>query len=52
MEVLLNALEPADDRAPGPLNPELAAPLLVDASRERLPSAADLLQAEAPAGTG
>jgi hypothetical protein len=30
---------------------ELAAPLFVDASRQRLPSAADLLHAEAPART-
>jgi pimeloyl-ACP methyl ester carboxylesterase len=52
VEVLLDALEPADDQGPGPLKPELDAPVLVDGSRERLPSAAELLHAEAPAGTG
>jgi pimeloyl-ACP methyl ester carboxylesterase len=49
VEVLLHALEPADDQGPGPLKQELAAPLLVDTSRARLPSAANLLHAEAPA---
>ncbi len=48
VEALLHTLEPADDQAPGPLGPEPAAPLFVDASRDRLPSAADLLRAEAP----
>jgi pimeloyl-ACP methyl ester carboxylesterase len=50
VEVLLHALEPADDQGPGALGPELGAPLLVDTSRERLPAAADVLRAEAPAG--
>ena len=49
VQVLLHALGPAD-RAPGPLGPEPGAPLLVDTSRERLPTAADLLRAD-PAGT-
>jgi len=52
VEVLLHTLEPTDDQGLGPLKPELAAPLFVDASRERLPTAADPLRAEAPAGTG
>jgi pimeloyl-ACP methyl ester carboxylesterase len=51
VEVLLNALEPPEGQGPGALKPELAAPLLVDESRERLPAAADLLRAEAPAGS-
>jgi pimeloyl-ACP methyl ester carboxylesterase len=42
VKVLLHALEPAGDQAPGALEPELGAPLLVDSSRERLPAAADL----------
>jgi pimeloyl-ACP methyl ester carboxylesterase len=48
--VLLHALEPAADQGPGALSPELGAPLLVDSSRNRLPAAADVLRAEAPAG--
>jgi hypothetical protein len=48
--VLLHTLEPAADQGPGALEPELDAPLLVDSSRERLPAAADVLRAEAPAG--
>jgi len=51
VKVLLHALEPADDQAPGALEAELGAPLLVDSSRERLPAAADVLRMEAPAGT-
>jgi pimeloyl-ACP methyl ester carboxylesterase len=52
VEVLLNALDPPDGQGPGSLRPgELAAPLFVDASRERLPAAADLLREESPAGT-
>jgi pimeloyl-ACP methyl ester carboxylesterase len=47
--VLLHALEPADDQAPGALQAELGAPLLVDSSRERLPAAADLLRVADPA---
>ena len=46
VEVLLNALEPPEGQGPGALRPELAAPLLVDSSRERLPKAEDLLRAE------
>jgi pimeloyl-ACP methyl ester carboxylesterase len=49
VEVLLHALEPADDQGPGALKAELGAPLFVDSSRERLPIAVDLLDA-APAG--
>jgi pimeloyl-ACP methyl ester carboxylesterase len=48
VQVLLHALGPADDQAPGPLGPEPGAPLLVDTSRERLPAAADLLRAHDP----
>jgi pimeloyl-ACP methyl ester carboxylesterase len=50
-EVLLHAFGPAGDLGPGPLGPEPGAPLLVDTSRERLPTAADLLRAEDPADT-
>jgi hypothetical protein len=49
VEVLLHTLEPSDDQGPGALEPEPGAPLLVDSSRQRLPAAADLLRAEAPA---
>jgi pimeloyl-ACP methyl ester carboxylesterase len=51
VKVLLHTLEPADDQGPGALEPELDAPLLVDSSREQLPTAADVLRAEAPANT-
>jgi pimeloyl-ACP methyl ester carboxylesterase len=43
VRVLLDTLEPGDDRSPGALGPELGAPLLVDSSRAQLPAAADLL---------
>jgi len=49
VKVLLHALEPADDQAPGALEVELGAPLLIDSSRERLPAAADLLRVADPA---
>ena len=49
IEVLRHAFEPADDHRPGPLDAELGAPLLVDTSRERLPTAADLLGVDASA---
>jgi pimeloyl-ACP methyl ester carboxylesterase len=45
--VLRHALEAADDQRPGAIGPGPAAPLLVDTSRARLPTAADLLRAEA-----
>jgi len=45
-------IDAASDQGPGALEAELGAPLLVDSSRERLPGAADLLRAEAPAGAG
>jgi pimeloyl-ACP methyl ester carboxylesterase len=51
VKVLLDALEPTAGQGPGALEAELGAPLLVDSSRERLPAAADVLRAEAPAGT-
>jgi hypothetical protein len=50
VQVLLHALGPVGDHAPGPLGPGPGAPLLVDTSRERLPAAAGLLRAEDPAG--
>ena len=52
VKVLLHALDADSDQGPGALEAELGAPLLVDSSRERLPAAADLLRAEAPAGAG
>jgi pimeloyl-ACP methyl ester carboxylesterase len=51
VKVLLHALEPADDQAPGALGAEPGAGLLIDSSRERLPTAADVLGMEAPADT-
>jgi len=51
VKVLLHALEPAENQAPGALEAELGAPFLIDSSRERLPAAADVLRMEAPAGT-
>lgn len=51
VKVLLHALDPTDDQAPGALEAELGAPLLVDSSRERLPAAADQLGGEAPPAT-
>jgi len=51
VKVLLHALGPAGDQGPGALGPEPGAPLLVDTSRERLPTAANLLRAEDPADT-
>ena len=52
VKVLLHALDADSDQGPGALEAELGAPLLVDSSRERLPAAADVLRAEAPAGAG
>ena len=46
VKVLLHTLEPADHQAPGPLETELGAPLLVDMSTERLPAAADQLHGD------
>ena len=45
VKVLLHALEPRGDQAPGALEAGLGAPLLVDTSRDRLPAAADVLRA-------
>jgi pimeloyl-ACP methyl ester carboxylesterase len=50
VRVLLDALEPGDDRSPGALGADLGAPLLVDSSRSRLPAAADLLRGSAGGG--
>jgi pimeloyl-ACP methyl ester carboxylesterase len=44
VKVLLHTLERADGQAPGALEPQLGAPLLVDISRPSLPVAADLLR--------
>jgi pimeloyl-ACP methyl ester carboxylesterase len=44
VQVLLHALDTADDQGPGALGAEMGAPLLVDSSRSRLPAAADLLR--------
>ncbi len=49
VQVLLHTLQPAADQQPGTLTAEPGAPLLVDTSRQRLPAAADLLRAQAPA---
>jgi pimeloyl-ACP methyl ester carboxylesterase len=46
VKVLLHTLEPADHQAPGALEAELGAPLLVDSSTERLPAAADQLRGD------
>jgi len=45
VQVLDHALQPSDGQQPGPLDAELAAPILVDTSRTRLPAAPDLLRA-------
>ena len=46
--VLLHALESTEDQRPGALGAEPGAPILVDTSRARLPTAADLLRVEPP----
>jgi pimeloyl-ACP methyl ester carboxylesterase len=51
VNVLLHALGPADDQGPGAIQAGPGSPLLVDSSRERLPAAADVLRASAPADT-
>jgi pimeloyl-ACP methyl ester carboxylesterase len=48
VKVLRHAFQPADDHGPGAIGADLGAPLLVDTSHQRLPSAADLLRAPAP----
>jgi pimeloyl-ACP methyl ester carboxylesterase len=45
-QVLEHALHPADDQHPGALGAGPGAPVLVDSSRTRLPTAADLLRAD------
>jgi pimeloyl-ACP methyl ester carboxylesterase len=49
VKVLRHTLQAGDQQPPGPLDSELGAALLVDASRERLPSAEDLLRGDGPA---
>jgi pimeloyl-ACP methyl ester carboxylesterase len=49
VKVLLHALEPAVAQEPGALEAERGAPLLVDSSRERLPSAGDQLRGDVAA---
>jgi pimeloyl-ACP methyl ester carboxylesterase len=44
VQVLLHTLQAGGDQAPGALAANLGSPLLVDVSRETLPSAADLLR--------
>ncbi|HUC23710.1 MAG TPA: alpha/beta hydrolase [Streptosporangiaceae bacterium] len=46
IQVIDHALRPADGQQPGPLDAEPGAPILVDSSRARLPTAADLLRPE------
>jgi len=41
--VMAHALDPASDSAPGPIAPERGAPVLVDSSRERMPTGTDVL---------
>ncbi len=48
VKVLLHALEPAENQGPGAIQAEKGAPLLVDSSRQRLPTAADLLRVPEP----
>jgi pimeloyl-ACP methyl ester carboxylesterase len=49
VKVLRHTLQAGDQQLPGPLDSELGAALLVDASRERLPVAEDLLRGGGPA---
>ena len=49
VKVLRHTLQASDEQPPGPLDSELGAALLVDASRERLPAAEDLLRGDGPA---
>jgi pimeloyl-ACP methyl ester carboxylesterase len=46
VQVLLHALEPADDQGPGALEAALGAPLLIDSSRQQLQTAADLIRTQ------
>ena len=48
VKVLRHTLQAGDEQPPGPLDSELGAALLVDASRERLPAAEDLLRGDGP----
>jgi len=47
---VLHALDSSDDAAPGAIEERPDAPLLVDASRDRIPTAAEVLAAPPPAG--
>jgi hypothetical protein len=49
VKVLLHALDATGELPPGALGAEPGAPLLIDSSRTRLPDAASLLRALAPA---
>ena len=49
VKVLLHALEPAGGQEPGALEAERGAPILVDSSRGRLPSAGDQLRGDVAA---
>jgi pimeloyl-ACP methyl ester carboxylesterase len=44
VQVLEDALHPADGQQPGPLNDQPGAPILVDSSRPRLPTASEQLR--------
>jgi pimeloyl-ACP methyl ester carboxylesterase len=48
VEVVLHALDAAEDAAPGPLNDAPGAPVLIDRSRAELPDAAELIARRAP----
>ena len=48
VNVLRHALEAAENQGPGAIQAEKGAPLLVDSSRQRLPTAADLLSVPEP----
>jgi len=45
VDAVLHALDSGDDAEPGAIEPVAGAPVLVDRSRERIPSAADVLPA-------
>ena len=47
VDVVMHALDATDDQAPGAIEVAAGAPVLVDRSRERMPSAAEVLPADA-----
>jgi hypothetical protein len=46
VDAVLHALDATGDEPPGAIVPEPGAPILVDRSRDRLPSAAEVLSAQ------